>query len=74
MRTIIQVLLASFVLTSGLAHAAPGSEAIELQPIVITAEAPSDVKTDGTSIEDALQDEALSKVVEAQVGVDFDHE
>lgn len=74
MRTIIQVFLASFVLASGLTNAAPGHESIELQPIVITAEAPSDATTVSASAEDALEDEALSKVVEAQVGVDSDHE
>lgn len=74
MRTIIQVFLASFVLASGLSHAAPGPEVIELQPIVITSEAPSDATTAGTSSDDALQEEALSKVVEAQVGVESDYE
>ncbi|AXH60133.1 MULTISPECIES: hypothetical protein [Pseudomonas syringae group genomosp. 2] len=74
MRAIIQAILASIALASGLVHAAPNPEVIELQPIVITAEAPSDATTEAPSSEDALQEESLSKVVEAQVSVDSTHE
>jgi len=69
MRTFIQAIVASLVLASAVAYAAPPADAIELAPIVITAPAPSDDEALSASEGDD-GDEALANVVEAQVGVE----
>lgn len=73
MRTIIQAIVASFVLASTAAHAAPLSAPIELEPIVVTASAPTAEELKAATEEDQAE-EAQSQVVEAQVGVDPAHE
>ncbi|MBD8614941.1 hypothetical protein [Pseudomonas sp. CFBP 13719] len=73
MRTLIQVIVASFMLVSVCAHADQEAALIELAPILITApELTADEIQAATKEEEA--EEAQLNLVEAQVGVDPTHE